>query len=60
MVQRYYNKLTEEKLDSSRLAVVIGGVGNDESLKSGEKEVFFGGSNRRDDRCISESSVVGR
>ena len=43
MVWIGYNKLTETKLDSPRLAVVISGVGKEKSLKSGEKEVLVRG-----------------
>ena len=37
--------------------VIIDG-GGDESLKSGEREIFVGGGGRRDGRCVSKSVVV--
>ena len=47
-------------MDSPRLAVVIGGVSDDELQNPGGKDVFVGGGGRCDDRCISRSVVIDR
>ena len=47
-------------MDSPRLAVVIGGGGDDKSQMSEGTEVFIGGGGRRNGRCFYGSAVVGR
>ena len=45
--------------DRQLLVFIVDGGSNDRSPKSGEREVFVGGSVRRNDRCVSRSALVG-
>ena len=56
---RGWNKLTEVNSYRHLLAVIIDDGAGDEFSNSGVREVFVRGGDRRDDRFVSGSAVVG-